>query len=180
MSIEIRLVETKKDREVFINLPKLFHKDHKNWVPPIYMDDRNFFNPSKNKCFLYSDTVLAIAYRERNPVGRIMGIINRKYNESHQENDGRFCFMECAEDKDVFHALITYIENWLRSKGMTNIVGPLGFSDKDPQGFMIEGFNEPIVLATNGNKSYMPQLLEIEGFIKKVDCVVYKVPIPDK
>ena len=61
---------------------------------------------------------------------------------------------------------------------MTNLVGPLGFSDKDPQGFMVEGFNEPIVLATNANLPYMPQLLEMEGFSKKIDCVVYKVPIP--
>jgi hypothetical protein len=78
----------------------------------------------------------------------------------------------------VFHALIEYIADWARMHKMENLVGPLGFSDKDPQGFMVEGFGEPIVIATNGNLEYMPKLLEQVGFTKKVDCVVYKLSIP--
>lgn len=180
MDIEIREVSSKKELREFINLPARIHKNHANWVPPIYMDEWIFFDPKKNKSFDFCDTTLALAYRGKEVVGRIMGIIHHKYNEIHGENDGRFCFMETYEDPEVFHALISYVENWARSKGKTRMIGPLGFSDKDPQGFMVEGFENPIVLATNGNFPYMPKLLEGEGYSKKVDCVVYKLVIPDK
>jgi hypothetical protein len=178
MEIVVKPVSTKADLKKFIYLPAAIHKAHTNWVPPLYMDDKEFFNSKKNKSFSYSDTVLAIAYKNSEPVGRIMGIINNRYNKLHNENDARFCFMETYNDAEVFHALIRFVEQWAREKGSENIVGPLGFSDKDPQGFMIEGFTEPIVISTNGNLPYMPEFLENEGYEKKVDCVVYKVPIP--
>ena len=180
MTIEIKEVKTRNDLKKFIYLPSIIHRNHINWVPPIYMDDWTFFNSKKNKSFSYSDTILALAFKKKEVVGRIMGIINHRYNEIHNENDGRFCFMETYNDQEVFHELISFIENWARSKGMENLVGPLGFSEKDPQGFMVEGFNESIVIATNGNLEYMPKMLENEGFSKKVDCVVYKVIVPKK
>lgn len=179
MVIEIKEVKSKKDLHRFIHLPAIIHEGHSNWVPPIYLDDRTFFNSSKNKAFEYCDTILALAYKNGKVVGRIMGIVNHRYNEIHQEKDGRFCFMETWNDLEVFHALISFVENWAREKGMQKLVGPLGFSDKDPQGFMVHGFGEPIVLATNGNFPYMPEMLEAEGYTKKIDCVVYKVLIPD-
>lgn len=180
MNISIKEVKSKEELREFIYLPATIHKDHKNWVPPIYIDDWTFFNPKKNRAFSYCDTILALAYKDKKVVGRIMGIINKKYNEKHKEKDGRFCFMETFNDQEVFDALITFVEEWAKEKGMTNIVGPLGFSDKDPQGFMVEGFGEPIVIATNGNLPYMPHLLEKNGYSKKIDCVVYKLPIPDR
>lgn len=180
MKIDLKEVTSKKDLREFIFLPEKIHKNHSNWVPPIYTDDWTFFNSKKNKSFEYCDTILVLAYVEKKPVGRIMGIINHRYNDGHNEKDGRFCFIETFEDQEVFHALITYIEDWARLKGMQNLVGPLGFSDKDPQGFRVEGFDETIVLATNGNWPYMPQLLEKEGYIKKVDCVEYKLNIPNE
>ena len=180
MGIAIREVKTKQDLKTFIYLPAEIHKDHANWVPPIYMDDKVFFDSKKNKSFSYCDTILLLAYKDDQPVGRIMGIINHRYNALHNEKDGRFCFMETWDDKEVFNSLISYIEKWVREKGMVNLVGPLGFSDKDPQGFMIDGFNKPMVIAANGNFAYMPALLEKQGFDKKVDCVVYKIDIPDK
>lgn len=180
MGIEIKEVKSKQDLRAFINLPAKIHKDHHNWVPPIYMDDKVFFNAKINKSFSYCDTLLLLAYKKEKVVGRIMGIINHRYNELHDEKDGRFCFMETWDDQEVFDALITYVENWAKGKGMVNLVGPLGFSDKDPQGFLIEGFDEPMVIAANCNFPYMPQLIEKKGFDKKIDCLVYKVNIPDK
>ncbi|MDP4290582.1 MAG: hypothetical protein Q8908_05835 [Bacteroidota bacterium] len=180
MGVEIREVKTKQDLRTFINLPAKIHKNHSNWVPPIYMDDWVFFNSKKNKSFSYSDTILLLAYKEGRIAGRIMGIINHRYNEIHNEKDGRFCFMETWDDQEVFNALISYVENWAKEKGMINLVGPLGFSDKDPQGFLVEGFNEPMVIAANCNFPYMPQLLEQKGYEKKVDCVVYKIMIPER
>jgi hypothetical protein len=109
-----------------------------------------------------------------------MGIINNRYNEIHNEQNGRFCFMECYEDKDVFHALINAVEAWLRKNGMKKIIGPLGFSDKDPQGFQIEGFEYPQIMTSPNNSPYMPQLMEGEGYRKKIDLVNYLGRLPEQ
>ncbi len=180
MGLDIVEVKTRKQLRDFIYLPEKIHKDHKNWVPPIYMDEFGFFNPRKNKSFGYSDTIMLLAYRDGQPVGRIMGIIQKRYNKLHNEHDARFSFMETYEDPEVFNALLEKVENWAREKGCENLVGPLGFSDKDPQGFMIEGFDQPIVIASNANFPYMPRMLEERGYKKKIDLVVYKVPIPEQ
>lgn len=180
MAVRIKVVSTKKDLKDFIYLPEKIHKDHENWVPPIYLDDWNFFNPKKNKSFSYCDTVLALAWEEDRVVGRIMGIIHRKYNKTRQENHARFAFVETYNDPEVFHALIDYIARWAKERGMDKLVGPFGFSDKDPQGFLIEGFDEPMAVATNGNFRYMNDLIKKEGFRKLIDLVVYKIDIPEK
>ena len=180
MAIEIREVSGRKLRRQFIHLPAWIHKNHSNWVPPIYMDDRAFFNPAKNKSFAYSDAKLFLAYRDSTVVGRIMGIINRRYNESKNEKHARFCFLECWNDKEVSSALLSAVEDWARAEGMVKLVGPLGFSDKDPQGFLIEGFEEPQVIATTCNFPYMPELTEAFGFKREVDLVVYHLEIPEE
>ena len=148
-------------------------------MPPLYVDEWAFFNPKKNKSFQYSDTVLYLAYRGKEAVGRIMGIINHRYNEIHKENDGRFIFMECGDDQEVAHALITAVEEWARGKGMSRMVGPLGFSDKDPQGFQIEGFQHQAVVAMVANHPFMPKLIEKEGYVKKVDLHDYYIRVPE-
>ena len=92
MTIKIKEVGGKRELRIFIHLPAKIHRNHHNWVPPVYMDEWLFFNPKKNTAFSYSHTILLLAYRDKKPVGRIMGIINNKYNEIHNENDARFCF----------------------------------------------------------------------------------------
>jgi len=180
MSVEIQEVQTRKQKRLFIHLPARIHKGHSNWVPPIYMDERTYFNPRKNKSFTYSDTILLLAYKDARPVGRIMGIINKRYNESHGESHARFSFLECWDDPEVATALFQAVEEWAGKKGMVRLVGPLGFSDKDPQGLLVEGFDEPIVIATNCNYPYLPAFVEKNGFGKEVDLVVYKVDIPEQ
>ena len=175
----IQEVKSKKDLKKFIYLPAAIHKDHTNWVPPIYMDEWEFFNPDKNKSFQSCDTILLLAFRNREVVGRIMGIIHHKYNEKHQEKHARFAFFETWNDQEVAQALIGTVEDWARKKGMNQLVGPLAFSDKDPQGFLIEGFDEPAVIASNCNFPYQVELLEKNEFVKEVDLVEYKINIPD-
>jgi hypothetical protein len=176
----IKEVLTKKDRRDFIYLPEKVHRDEPEWLPPIYMDEWELYNKKKNKSYKYADAILLLAYRDNKPVGRIMGIINKRYNSIHEEQHGRFCFMECYNDKAVFHALITRVEDWLRLNGMVKIVGPLGFSDKDPQGFQVEGFEYPQFMTSPNNSPYMPLLIESEGYVKKVDLVNYLGKIPEK
>src|SRR5674476_51542 len=176
----IKEVLTKKDRREFIFLPEKVHKNEPDWLPPIYMDEWELYDKKKNKSYQYADAILLLAYRDKKPVGRIMGIVNNRYNSINNEQHGRFCFMECYNDKEVFHALITRVEDWTREKGMTRLIGPLGFSDKDPQGFQIEGFEYPLFMTAANNSKYMPELLEAEGYDKKVDLVDYLGKIPEK
>jgi len=176
----VKEVVTKKDLRKFIYLPSKVHKKDPEWLPPIYMDEWLLFDRKKNKSFLYADAVLYLAYRDEKPVGRVMGFINRRYNEIQNEKHGRYCFMECFEDQEVVHALITAVEDWARKKGMVKMIGPLGFSDKDPQGFQIEGFEYPSFIVSPTNSPYLPLLIEKEGYEKKVDLVNYFIKMPEK
>ncbi len=178
-NIEVKEVLTKKDLRQFIYLPAKIHKDHHDWLPPIYMDEWQLFNKKKNRSFQYTDAILCLAFRDGEPAGRIMGLVNNRYNSIHNEKHGRFCFMECFEDQEVVHALLKHVEEWVLSKGMDKIVGPLGFSDKDPQGFQIEGFDLPYLFTAATNKPYLPKMVESEGYIKEVDLVNFNVPVPD-
>jgi len=174
----IREVLTRKEKRDFIYLPSKVHSNEPDWLPPLYMDEGELYDKKKNKSYQYADAVLYIAYKGTKPVGRIMGLINNRYNSIHKENHGRFCFMECYEDQDVFHALLAEVEDWARTKGMKSLVGPLGFSDKDPQGFQIEGFEYPQFMTAPTNSPYMPLMMEKEGYLKNRDLVNYLCPMP--
>jgi ribosomal protein S18 acetylase RimI-like enzyme len=178
--IIIKEVLTKKDLREFIYLPSKIHKGDSHWLPPIYMDEWELYNKKKNKSYQYTDAVFYLAYRGQKLTGRIMGLINNRYNEIHNEKHGRFCFMECFDDYEVFHALIRKVEDWAREKGMIKLVGPLGFSDKDPQGFQIEGFEYPYFITAPTNYPYLPEMIEKEGYVKNVDLVNYLAPMPQE
>ncbi|MEZ5069876.1 MAG: hypothetical protein R2751_02630 [Bacteroidales bacterium] len=179
MDILVRPVSSKRDMRAFIQLPGRIHRNHANWIPPIYMDDRGYFNKKKNKSFSHCDVTLLLAFRGKKVVGRIMGIINHPYNENHNEKHARFNFLETWEEKEVIEALLHHVEIWARERGMTRLVGPLAFSDKDPQGFLVRGFDEPVALASHCNFSYLPETMETLGFETDLDLVVYKINIPE-
>jgi GNAT superfamily N-acetyltransferase len=164
----------------FIHLPAKIHKGHSNWIPPLYSDEWEFFSAKKNKSFEYSSVIMLLACRGKKVVGRIMGIINHKYNDLHGEKNARFNYLETWDDKEVIEVLIRHVEDWARLKGMDKLVGPLAFSDKDPQGFLIQGFHEPISIATHCNFEYMIGHLESMGYKKDIDLVVYKIRIPEE
>lgn len=177
MSIELKVVTHHKALKEYIFLPERLYKNDKRWVPPIYADEWAFHDPKKNKALAYSDVIRVLAFRENVIVGRIMGIIHHRYNELHAEKTARFYNLDCLNEPAVAHALITYIENWARTKGMNKIIGPFGFSDKDPQGFQIEGFEFLPVLATPTNPRYLPELVTQLSYEKEVDCVSYQMDI---
>ncbi len=178
MSLEIREVKTKADLKAFIHIPEKLHKDHPLWLPPLYMDEWNYFDAGKNKAFAYCDTLLLLAYRGGACVGRVMGIINTRYNEHRNEKTARFGFLETGKDPEAVHGLLSRVEEWARSKGMARVVGPYGFSDQDPEGFMIEGFENGATIATYYNFDWMPGLVAAEGYAKDVDYFVYKIDVP--
>jgi GNAT superfamily N-acetyltransferase len=178
MAVTIKEVLSKKDLQTFIYLPEKIHADHKDWVYPLYFDEWDFYNPEKNRFFGACDTILLLAFRDNRPVGRIMGIINHKYNNIHQEKNGRFFALECYHDPEAALALTAKIEDWCKERGMKKIIGPFGFSEKDPQGFMIEGFDQPAIIATNYSLPYMIDLMIQCNYLKEVDCVDYIMPVP--
>ena len=173
MNIELSLVQNRSDLREFIHFPARIHRKHAQWLPPVYQDEWSFFNPKKNKGFSHSDTIMILARQGRRTVGRIMGIIHRSYNDQHQQRHARFGYLECYPDQAIAHALLARVEEWARSKGMVKIIGPYGFSDKDPQGLMIEGFEHPPVLAAPCNLAFLSDLVEKEAYTKEVDCLMF-------
>jgi len=170
-------VTSPKLLHTFIHLPASLHRNQQNWMPTIYADDRNFFNPRKNHQFDSCETIMLLAFQGRKPVGRIMGIIHNKYNEIRKENNARFGYFDAVDDQEVAHTVLSFFTNWALQKGKSLIVGPYGFSDKDIQGLLIEGFEHLPLLDSACNPPYIVKLIENEGFIKEVDCMTFKFPV---
>jgi hypothetical protein len=180
MPVQLILVATRRDLKRFIYLPERLHRDHPRWMPPLYMDEWRYYNPEKNRAFGYSDTMLLLASKDGRLVGRAMGIINRRHNEMLGQRTARFAGLESTDDREVVHALLAQIEAWAAHRGMTRIVGPFGFNDQDPEGFLVEGFEHEPTIVTYYNFPYLLPLLEAEGYAKEVDYVVYRIPVPAK
>ncbi len=177
MDIKIVEVTSRKLLRIFIHLPAKLHKNEQVWMPTIYADDWKFFNPKKNHQFEACDTIMALAFRDGKAVGRIMGIIHHTYNSLRNENTARFGYFDSIDNQDVAHALFAFIQDWVKEKGKTLLVGPYGFSDKDIQGLQIEGFEHLPLIDSACNPPYVVKLIENEGFGKEVDCMTYKFPV---
>lgn len=178
--ITIKEVATKQDLKTFIYLPLSIYSSYKNYVPPVFDDEWKLHNPRHNKSLADCDVIRALAMANGKAVGRIMGIIHKAHNKQHGEQTARFFQFDCVDDEAVSHALITFAEDWARSKGMTKLIGPFGFSDKDPQGAQIQGFEYLPVIVTPSNPPSIPALIEKEGYTKQEDCVSYNLPVPQK
>lgn len=179
MEVTVRQVTCRRDLKKFIFLPEKIHAHHRNWLPPIYLDEWSYFNPDKNKAFAHCDTTLLLALRGSEIVGRIMGIIDRRHNRLKSKRDARFACLESFEEDDaVLKPLLESVENWARDRGMDRIVGPFGFSDQDPSGFLIEGFEHPPTISTYYNYDWMPRALELRGYEKEIDYVTYRIEWP--
>ncbi|MFQ5722527.1 MAG: hypothetical protein ACE5GI_08540 [Candidatus Aminicenantales bacterium] len=178
MAVNISEVTTKKDLRKFIYLPEKIHVHHPNWVPPIYADEWKYFNRKKNRAFSYCQAILLLAWRQQEVVGRIMGIINPRYNQYRGEKTARFGYLESIHDEEVVKGLLGAVEDWARQKGMTKMIGPYGFSDQDPEGFLIKGFEHRATIATYYNFEWMPALVEKMGYSKELDYFVYKLDVP--
>lgn len=166
------------DLETFVRLPEQLHREHAGWVPPLRADERRLFNPRRNLAYRYCDAALWLARRNGNVVGRVAAIVNRRHNEITGEKTVRFSHLECIEDFTVAEALLDEVERWAAPRGMDRVVGPFGFTDLDPEGFIVEGFDEETSIATYHNFPYLVRFLCRLGYGKHVDYLVYKVPVP--
>lgn len=177
MPIEIKEVKSKKDLRTFIYLPESIHVNHKNWLPPLFVDEWKLFSADKNSLFQHNDTILLIAWEGYKPVGRIMGIIPHHFNQKHNLKNARFAFFECYDDKLIFNSLIASIENWALKHNCTEVIGPMAFSDKEPQGFLIQGFDAETMMITNCSFPFMANYIAENGYQPHVDLCQYEVPL---
>ena len=155
------------------------YKDNPYYVPPLISDDMGTLSPDKNPAFDYCEAQSFMAFRNGEPVGTITAIINKAANEKNGRSQLRFGFVEFIDDTEVVDELFAAAEEWGRQRGMTEIVGPMGFSDMDYEGMLIEGFDEMGTMATIYNPPYYPAHMERMGFVKEVDWVEYRIAVPD-
>ena len=180
MAIEIKEIKpTRKEIKKFSMFSTNMYKDNKYYVPDLLMDNLDTFNPAKNPASELCDSQLFMAYRDGKAVGRVAGIINRVVNEKCNEKNVRFGFIDFVDDEEVSAALMAAVEDWGRSQGMDHIVGPLGFTDMDPEGMLIEGFDQVSTMATIYNHPYYQQHIEKLGFERETDWVEFKIVVPD-
>ena len=180
MAIEIKEIKpTRKEIKKFSMFSTNMYKDNKYYVPDLLMDNLDTFNPAKNPASEFCDSKLFMAYRDGKAVGRVAGIINRVVNEKCNEKNVRFGFIDFVDDEEVSSALMAAVEDWGRSQGMDHIVGPLGFTDMDPEGMLVEGFDQLGTMATIYNHPYYPRHIEKLGFERDTDWVEFKIAIPE-
>lgn len=182
MAVEIRKLEpTKKELLKFIHFPiDVLYNDSTCYVPDLVSDMLSTFLPSENPAYDFCESAFFMAYRDGKPVGRIAGIINSLVNQREQKQEGRFGFVDYIDDEEVVDALMRAVEQWAKEKGMTCLTGPLGFTDMDPEGCLIEGFDQLGTQATIYNYPYYPKHFERLGFVKDVDWVEFKVIVPEQ
>lgn len=179
MAIEIRKIDTKCGLKKFVKWGIDLYKGNECFVPPLVMDDVNTLDPHNNPAFDFCESIYFMAYDDGKPVGRIAGIINNVVNEKTGKKTLRFGWVDFIDDPRVSEALFRAVEVWGRSKGMEEIVGPLGFSDMDPEGMLVEGFDQEGTMATIYNYPYYPKHLEAMGFEKEADWVEFRMTVPD-
>lgn len=177
MPITIKEITSEQDLKTFIYLPERLHQKHYNWVPPLYMDEKKFFNPKKNPAFSHNTTALFLAYKNNEVVGRVMGIVPLDFNQLKNTKSARFSYLETNEDEAVFQALIQKVEEWARQQGCTEMIGPMGFSDKEPQGFLLKGFDEPQMPVTNHSFDFMVDFITRQGYKPYIELCQYEVPL---
>ena len=170
---------TPKELKKFTQFQIDLYEDNPYFVPPLVMDDVNTLNPKTNPAFDTCECRCWMAYKGGRPVGRIAGIINNLVNEKTGNKEIRFGFIDFIDEIEVSRGLLEKVEQWGREKGLEKIVGPLGFTDLDHEGMLVEGFDQVGTMATIYNYSYYPEHLHALGYDKETDWVEYLVKVPD-
>jgi hypothetical protein len=178
MAIEIKEVLNRNELKKFIKFQNKLYENNKYYVPALVFDELNTLQKEKNPAFDYCTAKYWLAYKDGNIVGRIAGIINNSYIEKWGNKYVRFGWVDFIEDEEVSKALFATLENWAKENGMTGIHGPLGFTDLDKEGMLVEGFDEMGNMTTYYNSPYYPQHLEKMGYKKDVDWLQYIINVP--
>ncbi len=174
--ISIKEVSTSKELKQFIKFPFELYKGHPFWVPPLMADEKKTLSKETNPSFDNNNCEAAyfLAYKDNKIVGRIAGIISHRANEKYKDKFTRFGWVDFIDDYEVSGALFKAVENWGKSKGMNGVQGPMGFTDFDSEGMLVEGFDHLPPIISPYNYPYYPVHLEKHGYNKKVDWLQYR------
>jgi GNAT superfamily N-acetyltransferase len=178
MSIIIKEVLDRKDLKTFINFPYRLYNNHPHYIPPLKFDEESTLSRKKNPAFEYCEARYWLAYKDNRVVGRIAGIHNKAFIEKWKSKYLRFGWIDFEEDENIAIALVGRVEEWARELGMEAVHGPLGFTDLDHEGMLVEGFDQKGTLAALYNYPYYPFIIEKAGYTKHADWVEYRINVP--
>ncbi len=178
MSIEIRRVATRRDLKLFVEFQFSLYKDNAYWIPPLLFDEYNTLRKDKNPAFESSTAEYWLAFKDGKVSGRIACIINNKAIEKWGAKNARFGWIDFIDDREVSAGLFEVAESWAKEQGMTGMQGPMGFTDLDKEGMLIEGFGELGTLPMIYNHAYYPEHLQALGYAKDVDWLEFEISTP--
>ncbi len=180
MSINVHPIATDHDQlSQYVQFPIDLYRDNACYVPPLVIDQIATLSPEGNPAFDFCEAQSFMAFDNGEPVGTITAIINRAANEKTGQKQMRFGFMDFIDSDEVVDSLFEAVAQWGRERGMEEMVGPVGFTDMDPEGMLIEGFDEMGTMATIYNYPYYVRHMERLGFVKDADWIEYRITIPD-
>jgi GNAT superfamily N-acetyltransferase len=175
MTVDVIEVSSKKLLTSFIDFPHDLYKDDPNYVPELFIAQRDMLTPGKHPFHNHSQVQLYLAMRKGQVVGRVAAIFNKNHNEFVQAKDGFFGFFDAINDQDVANALLSTAEKWLKAKGAATLIGPVSFSTNEVIGVLSEGFDEPPVIMMPYNKRYYITLLENYKLTKHIGLIAYNI-----
>ncbi len=179
-TVIIKEVSSKKDLDAFICFNYELYKGNEYAVPDLYFDMVATFDPKKNASLDFCEMQLFLAYRDGKVVGRVGAFINQRANETWNVKNVRFGWIDFIDDEEVSKALLDTVRDWGAKRGMTAMQGPLGMTDMDPEGMLIEGFDKIGTMATIYNYPYYPAHMDKYGMEKDADWIEMRIPVPDK
>ena len=178
MAITIKKVTSRKELKTFIRFNYELYKNNPYSVPDLLGDMLNTYDRNKNAAFEFCEADYFLAYKDGRLVGRVAAIINHRANERWKVKNVRFGWIDFIDDEEVSAALLQTVENWGRERGMEAMQGPLGFTDMDAEGMLVEGFDQLSTMATIYNYPYYSKHMERYGMEKDVDWVEYRIKVP--
>jgi len=179
MSVIIKEVTNKKLLKKFVEFPNKLYKDNEYYTPFLSGDEVALFTKAKNPAYDFCETKLFLAYKDNKIVGRIAGLINHAYNEKWNKNAIRFTRFDFYDDLEISEALFNEVVKWAKENSLSEIMGPIGFTDMDHEGMLIEGFDELNMSLTFYNHPYYIKHMENLGLIKDIDWVEYQIKVPE-
>lgn len=180
MSIVVKEVVSKKDLKKWVDFPNKLYRKNKYYVPFLFNDEMDTFNKEKNPAYDFCQTKLFLAYKDNKIVGRIAGLINHAYNNKWDKNAIRFTRFDFIDDEEVSKALFDEVVKWGKENNYTEIMGPIGFTDMDHEGMLVEGFEELNMSITFYNHPYYLKHMEKLGLLKDADWVEYQITVPNE
>lgn len=180
MAVQIKTVTTKKELKTFVRFANKLYKGNRYYVPSMPLDDLNTLDKNVNAAFEFCEAEYFLAYKDGKLAGRVAAIINNKANEAWNVNQVRFGWFDFIDDIEVSKALLDSVIAFGRSRGVEQIVGPLGFTDFDPEGMLVEGFDKLSTMALIYNHPYYPEHMKQLGYEKETGWVEYRLTLPDE